>query len=110
VKLPNGRQALVDLRKILGYCLSATHPRGRHKARVFSRKLGLTSAQAGQLRSALLRAAAHGHVTPGREDDYGIRYLLDFAVAGPAGTGVVRSHWIVRHDEEFPRFISCHVR
>lgn len=110
MKLPNGHRALVDLHKVRDYCLSPTHPRGRHKARVFGRKLGLTNADAGQLRSALLAAAAHMDATPGRQDDYGARYVLDFTMVGPGGEGIIRSHWIVRRDEDFPRLTSCHVR
>jgi hypothetical protein len=33
-RLPNGEQAILDIRKIEGYCLCRSHPRGRHKARV----------------------------------------------------------------------------
>lgn len=45
-----------------------------------------------------------------REDEYGTRYLLDFTMTGPRGAAVIRAHWIVRRDEEFPRLTSCHVR
>jgi hypothetical protein len=33
--LPNASRAIIDLQKIEDYCLDPTHPRGRHKARVF---------------------------------------------------------------------------
>lgn len=36
MKLPNGEGAIVELAKLRDYCLSQSHPRGRHKARVFS--------------------------------------------------------------------------
>lgn len=36
MKLPNGDRAVVDIVKLTDYCLSTTHPRGRHKARVFA--------------------------------------------------------------------------
>jgi len=88
MKLPNRHRALVDLQKIRDYCLSSAHPRGRHKARVL--KLG--------------------DATIGRQDDYGVRYMLDFTIAGPGGEGIIRSHWIVRRGEDFPRLTSCHVR
>lgn len=32
----------VDMAKLRDYCLSETHLRGRHKARVFRARLGLT--------------------------------------------------------------------
>jgi hypothetical protein len=37
------RTVAVDLTKVRDYCLSASHPRGRHKARVFQARLGLTA-------------------------------------------------------------------
>jgi hypothetical protein len=40
MKLPNGERAVVDIRKLRDYCLSAKHRRGRHKARVFEAALG----------------------------------------------------------------------
>jgi len=39
--LPNGDRAILDIRKLEDYCLSPSHPRGRHKARVFQRVLGV---------------------------------------------------------------------
>ena len=39
--LPNGDRAIVDIRKLADYCLNPSHPRGRHKARVFRQAAGL---------------------------------------------------------------------
>ncbi|WP_367118234.1 DUF6883 domain-containing protein, partial [Brevundimonas sp.] len=36
MRLPGGGQAVVPEGKIEAYCLSADHPEGRHKARVFA--------------------------------------------------------------------------
>lgn len=57
MRLPNGDQAIVEIVKLQEYCLRPTHPRGRHKARVFAAVLGLTADNAELLRDALLRAA-----------------------------------------------------
>jgi hypothetical protein len=43
MKLPYAESAIVDVRKLRDYCLSAAHPRGKHKARVFASALGLTA-------------------------------------------------------------------
>lgn len=65
--------------KLRGYCLSKSHPYGRHKARVFESALGLTSQDAEDLRGALLQAArAFGHAELGEQDTYGRRFKLDF--------------------------------
>jgi hypothetical protein len=109
MKLPNGDNAVVDMQKLRGYCLSATHPRGRHKARVFASALGIYESDADLLRDALWDAASNREVMPDRTDIYGQRYILDFEIHGPAGSEVVRSFWMVRAGESFPRLTSCFV-
>lgn len=108
-KLPNSQDAVVELRKLRDYCLSPHHPRGRHKARVFASTLDLTEEDAERLREALLLAAFSEEARPAESDQYGERYVLDFEMETDAGTATIRSGWIVRREEEFPRFTSCWV-
>ena len=77
MRLPNGDRAVVEIEKLRDYCLSAAHPRGRHKARVFAATLGLTADHAEQRRAALLDAARNGEATAAEEDSYGQRYVLE---------------------------------
>lgn len=101
---------MVELAKLTDYCLDETHPRGRHKARVFAARLGLGRANAAVLRAELLRAAASSpDGVEGVADGFGRRFTLDLVVAGPKGSGVVRSGWIVRTGEDFPRLTSCYL-
>ncbi len=109
MKLPNPERAVVDIAKLRDYCLSFKHPRGRHKARVFATTLGLTADHAEKLRDALLAAARTYDATPTEQDSYGQRYVVDFPMNGPAGQAMVRSSWIVRRGEDFPRLTSCYV-
>lgn len=109
MKLPNGERAIVEMEKVRDYCLSLDHPRGRHKARVFQRVLGLTRAHAGELREALLRAAVQSDATQGETDPFGRRYRIDFEFRGPKTAAPIRSGWIVRTGEDFPRFTTCYV-
>ena len=65
--LPNADRAIVDLAKLRDYCLSTTHPVGRHKAVVFQSALGLTAADAERLAEMILQGvrdqpATAGHV------------------------------------------------
>lgn len=108
-KLPNPQSAVVDVRKIRDYCLSPHHPRGRHKARVFASTLGLIAEDAGRLRDALLSAALSEEAIPTESDQYGERYVLDFEMRTDTGTATVRSGWIVRRGEGFPRLTRCWV-
>jgi len=107
--LPNGDRAVVEISKLRDYCLSQTHPRGRHKARVFESALGLTHLDATRLQASLLEAARTAEVELGDRDSYGQRYVLDFPMTGPVKTVAVRSCWIVLTGEDAPRLTSCWV-
>ena len=107
--MPNAERAVVDVRKLRDYCLSTEHPRGRHKARVFESVLGPKAAHAEELQDILRTAAQSDEAIPSEDDEYGQRYVLDVRVLGPAGTAMVRTTWIVRRDEYFPRLTSCYV-
>lgn len=109
MKLPNGSNAIVDIQKLRRYCLDPTHPRGRHKARVFSASLGIAAQDAEALQSDLLQAALVEEVDAGQSDKHGARYTLDFRVSRGAKSAVVRSHWIVRRGEDVPRLVTCYV-
>lgn len=110
MKLPNPERAVVDLVKLRDYCLSPHHQRGRHKARVFANKLGLTIERAALLQQALLDAARNEEAVTTERDNYGQRYLIDFTMSGPAGQQVmIRSGWIIRRGEDFPRLTTCYV-
>jgi len=109
MKLPHGDRAEVDLRKLDAYCLSNTHPVGQHKAAVFLAVLGLTAVDAPALRSRLLQAAVDGEVVVERVDEFGDRFRLDFAMTTQAGEATIRSAWIIRAGEDFPRLTTCFV-
>jgi hypothetical protein len=109
MKLPNADRALVDIAKLEEYCLNPDHPRGRHKARVFASALGLTKEHAEELKQAILDSARIVEAQIGEVDEYGHRYLVDFMMIGPSGECTVRSAWIVRTGEEFPRLTTCYV-
>ena len=102
---------VVEIAKLRDYCLSDTHPRGRHKARIFRSRLGLSAGDAELLRQALLDAARdrQDDVKPTDADQYGQRYVLDFPVTTAAGTAMVRSAWIVLAEEDVLRLTSCYV-
>ncbi|GAC1519777.1 MAG: hypothetical protein NVS2B16_26360 [Chloroflexota bacterium] len=109
MRLPNGDQAIVEIVKLRDYCLSPTHPRGRHKARVFAAVLGLTADDAKLVREVLLHAAVSEEAIPTEQDVFGERYLIDVEMHGPRGVAIIRSAWIVRTGEDVPRLTSCYV-
>jgi len=109
MKLPGGERAAVELAKLRNYCLNERHTRGRDKARVFAAGLGITAEEAEVLCDALIRAAKEGEATLGERDDYGQRYVLDFSMTGPGGSGTVRSIWTVLTGENAPRLVTCYI-
>ena len=109
MKLPNYERAHVDLRKLYDYRLNTEHPRGRHKARIFLETLGFTAYDAQELQQALLEAVTTNESVYIGANDFGQRYAVDFLMQGRVGTATVRSLWIVRRGEDFPRLISCYV-
>ena len=102
---------VVDIVKLRDYCLSKVHPRGRHKARVFHSRLGLTSRDALLLRQALLDAAHNRRkdLRPADADEFGQRYVLDFPMTTDVGTATIRSAWIVLTGEDVLKLTSCYV-
>jgi hypothetical protein len=71
--------------------------------------LGIAAREAAWLRIAFLQVARAGDATPGAADTHGQRYHLDTSIVGPKGTALVRTAWIVRTGEDFPRLTSCYV-
>jgi hypothetical protein len=110
MNLPDPKNAIVDIAKLRDYCLNMHHPRGRHKARVFATTLGLSAANAEELREALLEAARTTEASEATADDYGMRYNLDFLFSYAGRQATVRSTWIVRRGESVARLTSCYVR
>jgi hypothetical protein len=108
-RMPNGERAVLDLRKLEDYCLSPSHFRGRHKARVFRQALGLDRSHASWLREALLQAARTSEATGAEADTFGSRWQIDLTLTRYGRTAVIRSVWIIRTGEDVPRFVTAWV-
>ena len=108
MKLPNGKRAIVETRKLQEYCLNTAHPRGRNKARVFA-SVGIRQAEAEELREAILSPAENSEARLGSATPHGQRYVVDFDMVRQGRAVTIRSAWIVRIGEDFPRLTSCYV-
>jgi hypothetical protein len=113
MRLPNARFATLDIRKLADYCLSPTHPRGRHKARVFRAALGIEQADAAWLREVLLVGVTTAEALEMSQDAHGTTWRADLQVvrpgSAPGGNAVVRTLWIVPPGLGVPRFVTCWV-
>jgi len=108
-RLPHSDMAIIDIRKIEDYCLSPSHPRGRHKARVFREALGLQRSDAAWLRDVMLEAARSSTASQVAADAWGTHRRVDVTVRRHGKSAVVRTIWIVRTGENVPRFVTCWV-
>ncbi|MCB9138237.1 MAG: hypothetical protein H6642_07820 [Caldilineaceae bacterium] len=110
MKLPNFENAVIDIAKLRDYCLNPSHRRGQYKARVFAAALGLSAADAEELQAAIAAAIGYEEAMATKEDQYGQRYVVDFRMrrAGEQ-QAQVRTMWIIRAREDFPRLTSCYV-
>jgi len=109
MELPNAQRAVVELEKLRDYCLSTTHPRGKHKAMVFASVLEITVNEAEFLRDQILSAMLHNAAILTEQDEYGQRYVMDFEMENKGRKAIIRTSWIIRTGEDFPRLSSCYV-
>jgi hypothetical protein len=110
MKLPNVETAFIDIQKLRDYSLNIEHDRGQHKARLFLAILGLSAEDAEDLQIILLEAIQIYDAISTSQDEYGQRYLVDFPLTRNGNTATIRSTWIVRPTEIFPRLTSCYIR
>jgi hypothetical protein len=109
VKIPHGDRAVLDISKLENYCLDRTHLRGRHKAQMFRSALGLERPDAELLKQALLDGARECDASELMTDAFGTRWRVDVPVERHNRRAVVRTIWIRRTGEDFPRFVTCWV-
>ncbi len=113
MKLPNADRAVIDIEKLRDYSLNPNHPEGKHKARVFLAALGFTADDAERLRKILLEAITTIEATAQQPTPYGQRFVVDFQVTEfdkfVVSFATIRSAWIIRNDEDFPRLTSCFI-
>ena len=110
MKLPNSSKAVVDIKKLLDYALNPSHPRGKHKARVFKSVLGITEEDAEWLRQQALWAAANSEVISETQSVFGNKYVIDANISHQEKSAIVRFSWIIEHGTDFPRLTTCFVK
>lgn len=107
--LPNAERAVIDPAKLRDYCLNPLHPEGRHKARVFATALDIGRQEADWLRLKIQEAILHAPVVRSESLPFGQRYTVDFHLARRGKQAIIRTGWIIRAHEDFPRLVTCFV-
>lgn len=108
VRVPNAEHAFIDESKLRDYALNPAHRVGGHKARLFVLLLDMNSNDAEALRQILLNVIQTQDAMLGERDEYGQRYVIDFLLTWQDRQATVRSAWIIRLDENFPRLVTCY--
>jgi hypothetical protein len=109
MKLPNCENAIVDDAKLIAYCLDPEHKVGKHKARVFQSALRINLANFFILKEAILDAVLTENAIFTNKIAYGDLYNMDFDLTYLERTATVRTAWIVRNEEDFPRLTTCFI-
>lgn len=108
--LPNAADAVIDPAKLRDYLLSASHPVGRFKATFFA-SLGYSDAGWEVLRDDILAIVRTAQVTCEEATDHGRMIQVDGILLGPSGrSAAIRTAWIVRAGESFPRLVTAFPR
>lgn len=108
MKLPNAHLATIPIDKILGYLLSATHPRGKAKA-AFFRSLGFDQSTPASLAAQLTTHAVENDVLYETAAEFGVRYVVDGWIGSPSGHRArIRTVWFIDYGRETPRFVTAH--
>lgn len=107
MKLINGDQALLG-DKLERYCLNPEHSKGKHKALLFEKRLGITLTNKNILENALKKVAIEGEAQLYKTDQYGTHYDLVFTLQTELGKSRILSCWIIRNTENFPRLTNTY--
>ena len=108
MKLPNAHLVLVGREKITDYLLNAAHPDNNGKAQFFAAQ-GFQAGDWETLAAALRKVAQTAEVTESLESPHGVKYVLDGAIATPAGkTPTLRTVWIVDRGRNCPRLVTAY--
>ncbi len=109
MKLPNVEKAFIDIKKLENYCLNPLHPRGKHKAKVFASALGLTKENSIELKEEIVKSISEVQCEISETDQYGQRYVVDFEYFRGRLKAYIRTSWIIKSNENFPRLVSCYI-
>ena len=108
MRIPNAEQAFIDIRKLRDYTLNTEHRVGKHKALLFTTRLGINADHAEELRAILLQAVKDHDADVHGKDQYGQRYRLDFILKWKDRQAPLCSVWNIRPNEDFPRLVTCY--
>ena len=108
-RVPRADEAVVPEDKLARYALDPDHPRGRHKARVFSAALEIERADWRYLRDQLIDSLADAPTLGTRVTPFGVLYETLVLIDGLNGTTAPVAAISMVHNDHPPRLVSTWV-
>ncbi len=109
MKLPNGEKAEIAIEKLINYCLNPEHSSGKHKARVFKSRLGITKNNVELLLQMIKIAAVEGEVVQQATTKFGEQFKVDWKIPNQEDM-ILRTIWEIGYNKSNPRLISAFIR
>jgi len=109
MKLPHAEDVRIDESKVRGYLLSASHPIGRSKARLFA-AIGFNQGSAAAFIDELRRIAATEDVSADVVTPFGRKYAVHGHLRGPVGSRPVATIWLLEHGQKRVRLVTVRPR
>lgn len=72
--------------------------------------MNLTAADSHKLKDEIADAVSKNEAYETFSDKYGKRFFVDVKIVNFDKSEIVRTLWIVKRNEDFPRFISCYIK
>ena len=105
MRIPNSEHANISEEKIVLYLLNPDHVDGASKARVLARA-GFHADNPQELEKALREQHLTLEAEIGKYSPFGVKYEISGGLIGPAGSVLVKTIWMIRIGESFPRLIT----
>lgn len=110
MKLLYKNRAYIAPEKIKDYLLSPTHEKGRHKARVFQ-SIGFNFVSKDLFEKALLKIAHTNDINEVKHSEkdgkyYGKKYIIRGTIAGPNGSMIIETVWIILENKRKPSLVT----
>ncbi|MEO5673290.1 MAG: DUF6883 domain-containing protein, partial [Chitinophagales bacterium] len=91
-------------------CLDENHPAGKHKAVKFNDALLFTKKDTTLLKKIILDGVKEFEALPSFDDEYGKRYYVDMILYKFGKKIPLRTSWIIKQNEDFPRLTTCYIK
>ena len=106
MKLTNSENAFIAKEKILDYLLDEKNSKGKS---VFFNLFGYFKDNFEDLAIDLIKLASSGEVSETEQTKFGLKLIISGNIIAPNGRSIVMtSVWIIKNNEDFPKFVTAY--